>query len=269
MSSQITFIGAGNMATSLINGLIASGHDPAAIRASDPDPEQLRKIAELGVATAPDNNAQARGADLVILAVKPQVMANVAAGLTDLRPDQLLVSIAAGVPMSSLAGWTRAAQPIVRCMPNTPALLGAGVTALCANARVSPAQKELAQSVLATAGRTLWVSPEDQLDAVTAVSGSGPAYFFYLMEAMIEAGRSLGLSAETAATLTLETARGAALMALEGPSPAQLRANVTSPGGTTQAALEVLEAADCQGIINAAVAAAAERSRELATEFGR
>jgi pyrroline-5-carboxylate reductase len=269
LSSQITFIGAGNMATSLIRGLIASGHDAAAIRASDPAPEQLRKIAELGIATSGDNNAQLRGADVVILAVKPQVMASVAGGLTELGADQLLVSIAAGVPMSSLAGWTSIEQPIVRCMPNTPALLGAGVTALCANGRVSPAQKELAESVLATAGRTLWVSPEDQLDAVTAVSGSGPAYFFYLMEAMIEAGQALGLSAETAATLTLETARGAALMALEGPPPAQLRANVTSPGGTTQAALEVLEAADCRGIINAAVAAAADRSRELAIEFGR
>ncbi len=269
MSSHITFIGAGNMATSLIKGLIAGGHDAAAIRASDPAPEQLRKIAELGVATSDDNNAQLLGADVVILAVKPQVMASVAEGLTALSTDQLLVSIAAGVSLSSLAGWTSGEQPIVRCMPNTPALLGAGITALCANESVSPAQRQLAEAVLASAGRTLWVSPEDQLDAVTAVSGSGPAYFFYLMEAMIEAGQALGLSAETAATLTLETARGAALMALEGPPPAQLRANVTSPGGTTQAALEVLEAADCHGIINAAIAAAAKRSHELAIEFGR
>lgn len=269
MSSHITFIGAGNMATSLIKGLIASGHEAAAIRASDPAPEQLSKIAELGVETSADNNALVRGADVVILAVKPQVMASVVSGLTELQAGQLLISIAAGVPMSSLTGWTSAEQPIVRCMPNTPALLGAGVTALYANERVSAAQQALAESVLAAAGRTLWVSPEEELDAVTAVSGSGPAYFFYLMEAMIEAGQALGLSAETAATLTLETARGAALMALEGPSPAQLRANVTSPGGTTQAALEVLEAADCRGIINAAVAAAALRSKELAIEFGR
>jgi pyrroline-5-carboxylate reductase len=269
LSKHIAFIGAGNMASSLINGLIASGRQPANISASDPAADQLDKLHTLGVVTCATNDDAVRGAELVVLAVKPQVLQAVLADLTELGCDQLIVSIAAGVPISSLQSWTRHDQAIVRCMPNTPALLGAGITALFANEQVTDDQRALAEAVLGAAGKTLWVQAEALLDAVTAVSGSGPAYFFYLMEAMIEAGVALGLDERTAKTLTIETAYGAALMAREGTAPpARLRANVTSPGGTTERALSILEAADSRGIINAALAGAAERSRELAAQSG-
>jgi pyrroline-5-carboxylate reductase len=165
--------------------------------------------------------------------------------------------------------WTRPAQPIVRCMPNTPALLGAGITALFASDAVDEAGRDRAENVLSAAGRTLWVDDEEKLDAVTAVSGSGPAYFFYLMEAMIEAGIEQGLDPETATELTLETAYGAALMARERTSdPAELRANVTSPGGTTAAAIGALDDAGAGATIRNALAAAGARSKTLAEEFG-
>jgi pyrroline-5-carboxylate reductase len=269
LSKDIAFIGAGNMASSLISGLIAQGHSAANIRASDPDAAQLGKLDALGIKTCPTNDEAVAAADLVVLAVKPQVLGTVLEELTTLTAEQLLISIAAGVPVASLQAWTRPDQAVVRCMPNTPALLSAGITALYANTRTTSTQRALAETVLAAAGKTLWVDEESLLDAVTAVSGSGPAYFFYLMEAMVDAGVALGLDAQTAATLTIETAYGAALMAREpGAEPAVLRANVTSPGGTTQRALSILEAADSRGIINAALAGAAERARELAIEFG-
>ncbi len=270
MSKHIAFIGAGNMAYSLITGLINSGRSPAHIRASDPVAVQLDKLKALGVVTCPANDEAVRGAGLIVLAVKPQVLRAMLNELTTLATDQLIVSIAAGVPIASLQSWTDAEQAIVRCMPNTPALLGAGITALFANEQTSSEQRTLAEAVLAAVGKTLWVKSEALLDAVTAVSGSGPAYFFYLMEAMVEAGRALGLDAQTAKTLTIETAYGAALMAREdNAEPARLRADVTSPGGTTERALSILEAADSRGIINAALAGAAERARELASEFGK
>jgi pyrroline-5-carboxylate reductase len=265
LNKHIAFIGAGNMASSLISGLIASGHSPANISASDPAAAQLDKLRALGVVTCAANDEAVRSAEVVVLAVKPQVLGTVLGGLSALTPKQLIVSIAAGIPISSLQSWTAPDQAIVRCMPNTPALLGAGITALFANDQATTEQRALAEAVLAAAGTTLWVESEALLDAVTAVSGSGPAYFFYLMEAMVEAGVALGLDEQTAKTLTIETAYGAALMAREGTAaPATLRANVTSPGGTTERALSILEAADSRGIINAALAGAAERARELA-----
>ncbi len=270
LSQQIAFIGAGNMASSLIGGLIASGHDPTRICASDPAIDQLTKLEAQGITTCSDNNQAVRNAELVVLAVKPQVLGMVLEGLTALTPDQLIVSIAAGVAIASLQMYTDPEQAIVRCMPNTPALLGAGITAMFANKAATDEQRTRAQVVLSAAGKTLWVTSEAQLDAVTAVSGSGPAYFFYLMEAMVDAARALGLDAQTAKALTVETAYGAALMAREGgDEPADLRARVTSPGGTTERALDILEAADARGIIKAALAGAAERSRELASEFGQ
>ena len=270
LSQQIAFIGAGNMASSLIGGLIASGHDPTRICASDPAIDQLTKLEAQGITTCSDNNQAVRNAELVVLAVKPQVLGMVLEGLTALTPDQLIVSIAAGVAIASLQMHTDPEQAIVRCMPNTPALLGAGITAMFANKAATDEQRTRAQVVLSAAGKTLWVTSEAQLDAVTAVSGSGPAYFFYLMEAMVDAARALGLDAQTAKALTVETAYGAALMAREGgDEPADLRARVTSPGGTTERALDILEAADARGIIKAALAGAAERSRELASEFGQ
>ena len=266
--STIAFIGGGNMARSLISGLLSAGTDAQKISVSDPVPAQRELLAELGIRVTGDNAAALADADVVVLAVKPQVLGEVLKDLP-LGPEQLLVSIAAGVPVRAMSAWTCEDQPIVRCMPNTPALLGAGVTALYAGPTVSEAGCELAESILATAGRTLWVDEEAKLDAVTAVSGSGPAYFFYLMESMIEAGIEQGLDAETATELTLETAYGAALMARERTdTPGVLRANVTSPGGTTAAAIAALDAADAAATIRRALAAASERSRTLAKEFG-
>ncbi len=269
MASQITFIGAGNMARSLISGLLAAGHPADALCATDPLAQQRDALSEQGIPVSADNASAAARADLIVLAVKPQVLRTVLTSLSPLRADQLLISIAAGVGMKSLEAWSSPDQPIVRCMPNTPALLGAGITALHANASVSPEQRRQAEAVLSAAGKTLWVTSDSELDAVTAVSGSGPAYFFYLMEGMIAAGEALGLDETTARLLTLETAYGAALMARDGATPpAQLRSNVTSPGGTTERALSLLDAAGVREAIEAAVQGAAKRSKELAEEFG-
>ena len=258
------------MARSLISGLIAAGTNPETISVADPDPHQRELLAELGVRTSADNGEAVAGAGAVVLATKPQVLATVLKGLTGLDGSQLLISIAAGVPLDAMSHWTSPGQPIVRCMPNTPALLGAGITALYGNAAVSAAGRERATAILGAVGRTLWVDEEEKLDAVTAVSGSGPAYFFFLMEAMIEAGISQGLDPETATVLTLETAYGAALMARERTrSAAELRAQVTSPGGTTAAALAVLEEAGGADIIARALDAARDRSMKLAEEFGQ
>jgi pyrroline-5-carboxylate reductase len=257
------------MARSLISGLLASGYEAARIRASDPSDEQRETAAALGIEVTADNAAAVTGAGVVVMAVKPQVMGAVMAGLP-LDQAQLVISIAAGVPIASIERWSAVAQPVVRCMPNTPALLGAGITGMFANRAVDLAGRALAERILGAAGRTLWLDQEDQLDAVTAVSGSGPAYFFYLMEAMIEAGEALGLSRAIATELTLETAYGAALMARQREAePARLRQNVTSPGGTTERALRVLDDAGVRTTIGTAVRGAAERARELAREFGR
>lgn len=265
----IAFIGAGNMARSLAGGLIAAGAAPDRLRAADPDPEQRRRLAALGADTFEDNAQAVAGAGIVLLAVKPQAMKRVLEALP-VEPGQLVVSIAAGVPLAALERWSSGHTAIVRCMPNTPALLGAGITGLFANAAVTPAQRDAAEAVLGSAGRTVWVDEEAALDAVTAVSGSGPAYFFYLMEAMIEAGEALGLDREAATLLTVETAYGAARMAREGDDPpARLRADVTSPGGTTERALSILDAAGTRETIQKAVAGAAQRARELAEELAR
>jgi pyrroline-5-carboxylate reductase len=267
--ATITFIGAGNMARSLIGGLLAGGCDPARVRASDPMAEQRSALAALGITATEDNAGVVAGADVVVLAVKPQVMGAVLRSLS-LAPTQLVISIAAGVPIASLERWSASHQPIVRCMPNTPALLRAGITALFANPAVDPAQSALAEQILGAAGRTLWVDEERLLDAVTAVSGSGPAYFFYLMEAMIAAGEALGLSRAIAAELTLETAYGAALMARQpGADPAELRRNVTSPGGTTERALRIFDESGVREIVIAALRGADQRAAELAREFGQ
>jgi pyrroline-5-carboxylate reductase len=265
----IAFIGAGNMARSLVSGLIAAGTDAGRIRASDPDAAQRERLAALGIVAVDTNEEAVSGADVVVLAVKPQMLGRVLPGLP-IEAGQLVVSIAAGVPLEALERWTPAGTAIVRCMPNTPALLGAGVTGMFANAAVSPAQRDSADAVLASAGRTVWVDDEDLLDAVTAVSGSGPAYFFYLMESMIDAGEALGLDRDTATLLTLETAYGAARMAREGDDPpGRLRANVTSPGGTTERAVTILDDGGVRQALNDAIAGAAQRARELAKDIGQ
>ena len=266
---KVAFIGAGNMAFSLIKGLIARDFDPSTLRAADPAPEQLARLQAMQVATFANNAEAIADADVIVLAIKPQLAAQVAGSLTPLDSRQLVVSIMAGINLDSLAAWFTAEQPIVRCMPNTPALLGAGITGLYANSHVSEAMQIAAQAILDAAGTTLWLDNERQLDAVTAVSGSGPAYFFYLMESMINAGKELGLSAEVSRQLTIKTALGAALMAdAPGSDPAKLRANVTSPGGTTASALIVMEDKSLDKIVSLALAAGYRRANELASEFG-
>ncbi len=271
---QVAFVGAGNMASALIGGLLAQGFPAAQLRAADPASAQLAALAAKGIATSTDNAQAVADASIIVLAVKPQLLAQVLTQLAPrLRPEQLLISIAAGIPLAALARWCQGPQgapAIVRCMPNTPALVGAGITALYADSHVSAAQLALAEALLQTAGPTLVVADEAQLDTVTAVSGSGPAYAFYLLEAMISAGEALGLSAAASHLLATQTLFGAALMAKDSPlTPSQLRQNVTSPGGTTERAINVLDAADVKAQIQLAIVAAAERARTLAEEFGQ
>jgi len=264
---SIAFIGGGNMARSLVGGLLTAGFPAGDVLVCEPDAGARTALAERGVASRADN-AASRDAEVVVLAVKPQVLLGVLDRLSP-APGQLLISIAAGVPLSAIGRHCRSDQPLVRAMPNTPALLGAGITALYAGAAVSELQRRQAEAVLAAAGQTLWVEAESELDTVTAVSGSGPAYFFYLMEHLMAAARELGMDGETARRLTLETAWGAARMAREGDDdPATLRRRVTSPGGTTERALERLDAAGTPAAIREAVTGAAARARELAEEFG-
>jgi len=268
---EIAFIGAGNMGRALIGGLTRAGADPSRLRVADPAAEQLRIAREeFGVSTVNDNATAVRDADVVIVAVKPQVMrdtiSELAAALALRGP--LLISVAAGIRLAAIAGWLGGHQRIVRTMPNRPALLGCGVTALYAPPPVSSDDRQLANAILGSVGTTVWLEREEQIDVVTAVSGSGPAYFFYLMEAMIDAGIALGLDADTARALTLKTAYGAAIMANESTiAPAELRRNVTSPGGTTERAISVLDGGHGKALIERAVREAAQRSVELAKEF--
>ena len=253
------------MAFAMVNGLRAnaSGFD---IVVADPVAAQRERF--VGVATEASNAAAAANADVVVLAVKPQEMA-AAVGETQPGLGQLLLSIAAGVPMGAIAARTSPLQPVVRCMPNTPALLGAGISGAVANAATSAEQRALAQRVLAAVGDVVWFEDERQLDAVTALSGSGPAYFFLLLESMVDAGVALGLDKATAERLATATAAGAARMASQGDAtPADLRARVTSPGGTTERALSILETHGARVAFRAAIIGACQRSRELARELG-
>ncbi|WP_375741060.1 pyrroline-5-carboxylate reductase [Pseudomonas boanensis] len=268
---RIAFIGAGNMAASLIGGLRAQGVAADDIRASDPGAEQRAKIAaEHGIQMFESNAEAVLGADVVVLATKPQVMKSVCQALApSLREGQLVVSIAAGITCASLAAWL-GARPIVRCMPNTPALLREGVSGLFANAEVTAAQRQQAEQLLSAVGIALWLDEEKLIDAVTAVSGSGPAYFFLLMEAMTSAGEKLGLPRATAEQLTLQTALGAARMAVASDvDAAELRRRVTSPNGTTEAAIKTFQAGGFEALVQQALTAADRRSAELAEQLGK
>ena len=271
-TSTIAFIGGGNMATSLVGGLLATDHPADGIWVSDPDTARLRHLQErFSVCTTADNALAVSRADTVVLAVKPQVMRPVVEGLREAvaARQPLLMSVAAGVRACDMQRWLGGGVAIVRCMPNTPALLGAGATGLYANPNVSATQCSTAESIMRAAGITLWVEDEALLDAVTAVSGSGPAYFFLLMELMEKVGTELGLPAASARTLTLQTALGAARMALEaGAPPGTLRKQVTSPGGTTQAAVESFIAGGLEDRVRKALHAARDRAAELGAELG-
>ncbi|MNL26403.1 Pyrroline-5-carboxylate reductase [compost metagenome] len=259
------------MAASLIGGLRAKGLEAAQIRASDPGEETRARVsAEHGIEVFADNAQAVEGADVIVLAVKPQAMKAVCEAIRpNLKPGQLVVSIAAGITCASMNNWL-GAQPIVRCMPNTPALLRQGVSGLFATAQVTAEQRQQAQELLSAVGIALWLNEEQQLDAVTAVSGSGPAYFFLLIEAMTAAGVKLGLPADIAAQLTLQTALGAAHMAVSSDvDAAELRRRVTSPAGTTEAAIKSFQANGFEALVEQALGAAAHRSAEMAEQLGR
>ena len=271
-NTRIAFIGAGNMAASLIGGLRAKGLDAAQIRASDPGADTRARVnTEHGIETFADNAEAIQGVDVIVLAVKPQAMKAVCESLRpSLQPHQLVVSIAAGINCASLQRWLGEQQPIVRCMPNTPSLLRQGTSGLYATADVNAEQRQQAEDLLGAVGLALWLDEEQQLDAVTAVSGSGPAYFFLLIEAMTAAGEKLGLPHETAAKLTLQTALGAAHMAVASDvDAAELRRRVTSPAGTTEAAIQSFQSEGFETLVQNALNAAARRSAELAEQLGQ
>ena len=269
---QIAFIGGGNMASSIIGGLVEQGLPAANIRASDPSAESLERLRKLAPVTTTQSNPEAvAGADIVILAVKPQVMHAVTADIRDAvrAAGSTVISIAAGISISSLENGLGSDTAIVRCMPNTPALLRNGATAMIANSTASGAQRQNAEDILAAVGTVCWVDTEQQLDAVTALSGSGPAYFFLFMEAMAAAGEDLGLDSEISQALAIQTGLGSARMAATGEADLQeLRRRVTSPGGTTERAIESFEASGLRDTVARAMRAAADRAAEMAREMG-
>lgn len=271
-TGKIAFIGGGNMARSIVGGLIADGLDPSQIHVADPDSSQREALAaSFGVHTAAEGRMIVPGADIVVLAVKPQVLRDVASSLADAIQQQrpLMISIAAGVRSSDLDRWLGGNVALVRCMPNTPALVQSGATGLYATAACNEEHKARAEFILRAVGLTLWLDDENLIDAVTALSGSGPAYFFYIIEVIEKAGVTLGLDAQAARLLALQTAFGAAKMALESDDePAVLRERVTSRGGTTEAALAVLKNGGLEALFSEALTAARDRAVELADMLG-
>lgn len=260
------------MATSLIAGLIADGYDSQLITVSDLDSEKLAQMAaRFGIHTEPDNAKAIEDAGIVVLAVKPQVLESVARGLAETlqKTQPLVISIAAGVQETILRDWLGGDVTLVRSMPNTPAMIQSGATGLHAGPGVTDEQRDMAENILRAVGLTRWVDDETQMDAVTAVSGSGPAYFFLIMEAMEAAAIEMGLDNETARLLVLQTALGASRMAMESSdSPATLREKVTSPGGTTERALGILEEGKLRELFAKALRGAQTRSQELSNMLG-
>lgn len=272
-TNSITFIGAGNMATSIIGGLIEQGYDNKAITACDPNASTLDSLSErLGIQTATDNGSACASADVIVLAVKPQILKmvteNLQTTLNDRKQLPLIISVAAGISSAQIQQWLGHPAAVVRCMPNTPALVQQGASGLYANEQTSTEQKSIAESLLQAVGYSTWLDKETLIDAVTAVSGSGPAYFFLMMEAMIEAGVRQGLSKESATQLTLQTAQGAATLAQSSDVAVdELRRRVTSPGGTTEQAILSFEEAGLRTIVDEAMVACAERSKAMASDF--
>lgn len=268
----IAIIGAGNMGSSLIGGLIKNGHPVDKLVATDPSAEKRQHLQQtFGIQTAEDNKSAISNADVIIFAVKPQMFETVATELKSIiaQQNQLIVSIAAGVRAESIETWLGGHAAVVRVMPNTPALIGAGASGLFANSAVTEDQHAIAESIMRAVGITIWVTDEKQLDTVTALSGSGPAYFFLILEALQDGAVELGLSHETAQLLAQQTALGAALMAIDSVhTPGELRKQVTSPGGTTEKAIRVLQENQVGAIFKKALVAAKERSEELANLLG-
>lgn len=268
---RIRFVGAGNMAASLIGGLIAKGLTASQITASDPGANQRDHIEQqFQVQTYGDNNAHFGMPDVVVVAVKPQIMnqvlSDVKSSLAGVNP--LIISVAAGITTSQMSLWTNPNHAIVRAMPNTPALIGQGAIGMFANEHVTAEQKQQTEQIMDAVGTSIWVEQEQHIDAVTALSGSGPAYFFMFMEHLQAAAQKVGLSPEQAALLTKKTAVGAALLAERSPeSLATLKDRVTSPNGTTHAALETFQQQKIDAVIDDAVNAAFERSIAISKEF--
>jgi pyrroline-5-carboxylate reductase len=272
MNSRICFVGAGNMSQSLIGGLIASGYDKNNIVATDPNIDQRKNVTEKFAIHCYENNEDAIvQADIVVLSVKPQMLKEVCQSIQNKIQEKkpLIISVAAGIRMQDINLWLGRNLAIVRTMPNTPALIQTGATGLCANANVTEDQKSQSEHILRAAGVTVWVEQEQQLDVITALSGSGPAYYFLMMEAMENAAISMGLDKKTAHLLTMQTALGAAKMVMESKQEcAQLRANVTSPNGTTEKAILSFEEKGLRDIVKTAMNAAKDRAEELANELG-
>jgi pyrroline-5-carboxylate reductase len=268
---RITFIGGGNMATALIAGLAGKLTTAENIHVVDPDPEALERVhGAYGVSTATAIDEQVAAGEVVVLAVKPQQMREVAALLRPHLSRQLVISIAAGIGGADLSRWLGGYGAIVRCMPNTPALIGQGITGMVAMAGATEQQREAADSILRAVGKTVWLDDESLIDPVTAVSGSGPAYVFYFLESMQQAAVEMGLSAGQGKELALATFLGAAQLAAQSDDPLEvLRQKVTSKGGTTHAAITSMEQAGVKAAIIEAMKAAAARGRELGDELGR
>jgi pyrroline-5-carboxylate reductase len=271
MKDMISFIGGGNMARSLIGGLLHGDYEQNQIRVCDPDPNQRARLQQCFSVVAAENMAEIiENSDCLVLAVKPQVLHSVCTELGRLLDGRrpLILSIAAGVRAASISKWLNHDHAIVRCMPNTPALIQAGASALYANEQASNSQRNLAESIMRAVGITLWIEDESLMDAVTALSGSGPAYIFLVIEAMQKAGEQLGLSPQQSRLLALQTALGAAKIAMEDQEPvSELRARVTSRGGTTERALQVFEQGNLFKLFADAMTAASNRSGELAKQL--
>jgi pyrroline-5-carboxylate reductase len=266
---NIVFIGAGNMAGAIIQGLLDKGYPAEAIRATTRSAESAASAqARLGIQVGCDNRAAADWADVVVLAVKPQMLADTCRALAPAIGQQLIVSVAAGISGDSINEWLGGNRAIVRSMPNTPSQVGAGASGLFANARVSASQRAFAEQLAGATGLFIWVEDEALMHAVTAVSGSGPAYYFLFMEAMIEAGTQLGLTPEAARTLTLQTALGAATLAGQADAPVdELKRRVMSPGGTTERAIHSFEESGLRQHVEHAMSECAARSQSLAREL--
>ncbi|HYG32520.1 MAG TPA: pyrroline-5-carboxylate reductase [Methylophilaceae bacterium] len=267
---KISFIGGGNMARALIQGLKQNGFSMADVHVIEPDGDKRAALQrDFGVATS-ENLPNAANADIIVIAVKPQQMRDVCIFLSSLLQRQLVISIAAGLRTQDISRWLGGYENIVRVMPNTPAQIQAGISALYAMSAVTSSQHVQAENIMKAVGEIIWLEDEQQMDAVTAISGSGPAYVFYFMEAMLQAAAELGLSPEQARALCMHTMQGASrLAAASVESPAELRAQVTSKGGTTEQAIMAMEGAGVKSAIVKAARAAADKSRELGDLLGK
>lgn len=273
-NKKIIFIGGGNMAQALISGLLGRGTDAQNITVSDPSADIRAQLAEKGLPSVdPVNDTKGakkavQTADVVILAVKPQVMKAVVAAFAEALDKQLVISVAAGLSTESLSTMLQGYPTIVRAMPNTPAMIQMGATGLYAGVDITEEQRQLAYEVMAASGLAMWVETEEQMHAVTAVSGSAPAYFFYFIESLIDGAMALGLDRKQASALAMQTAMGAAQMSISSEdTPAELRRKVTSPNGTTQAAVESMQASQVGEHIQQAMKACYERSQAISAEM--